>query len=333
MTARANIRLNAWPGCVQAGMTIVELMISITLGLLVVMAATALLVSAKTSYTSQDNAIRVQETGRYALEIIARSVRQAAYENWDSDEAPVIAAADLSANIAGLDAHSLKESANGIEAASTASVNGSDVLAVRFFGAGAGSNGDGTIINCAGFGVPAPLSGETAEQDRGWSIFYVASSNGEPELRCKYRGKSAWASDAIARGVESFQVLYGLDSDEDGLPNTFLTATAINAMDSMLVLEGADEMARARDRNKKTPWKKITVVKVALLVRGERNSGIGTSTVQYDLFGKDYGDAHADRDRGTRIEEKALSAAARNRIRKTFVLTIQLRNRTVGSEI
>src|SRR5438034_11325590 len=94
----------------QTGLTIVELMVSMTLGLLVVMAATALLLSTKSGYITQDEAARLQDTGRYALENIARAVRQAAYENWDKDDAPVVATSTLSANVAGLDAHGLKES-------------------------------------------------------------------------------------------------------------------------------------------------------------------------------------------------------------------------------
>jgi type IV pilus assembly protein PilW len=313
----------------QAGLTLVELMISMTLGLFVVMASTALLLSTKAGYLVQDEGARMEETGRYALEIIARAVRQAAYENWDSAEAPIVADRSLSANIAGLDASRLKEKTEGIDAPASDAVNGSDVLALRFFGAGAGAHGDGTIINCAGFGVPAAASAESAGQDRGWSIFYVAEgAGGEPELYCKYRSADGgWASDAIARGIESFQVLYGLDTDDDGLPNLLLTATAINDLDNSLVLDGADSAARAADRNRKTHWKKVAVVQVALLVRGSRNAAADATTTQYDLFGKEYADAHASRDKGTRIKQAARFKAPR----KIFTAVIQLRNQAAGS--
>lgn len=316
----------------QGGLTIVELMVSITLGLLVTMAAMALLQSSRSGYVAQDEGTRIQDTGRYAIESIARTVRQAAYENWDGNEAPIAASATFSANIAGLDGHSLKENSEGITAPVKKAVNGSDVLAIRFFGVGAGANGDGTMLNCAGFGVGAPSSRDHADLERGWSIFYVAAdSGGEPELRCKYQGKSTWTSDAIARGVESFQVLYGMDSDADGLPNRFLNASAIDRLDDGLILVGKDAAALARDKNRKTFWKKVVIVKIALLVRGLQSARADALTAQYDLFGKAYGDAYAVADIGTRIKETELPPAIRNRHRKMFSISIQLRNQTAGS--
>jgi type IV pilus assembly protein PilW len=313
----------------QAGLTIVELMVSITLGLLVAMAATALLLSSKAGYIAQDEGARIQETGRYAMEAIARAVRQAAYENWDREATAIVHVPEISANIAGLDASSLKETENGIDAPAAKPINGSDVLAVRFIGAGSGANGDGTMLNCAGFGVAEPVS---LEDDRGWSIFYVAADkSGEPELRCKYYGKTSWNSEAIARGVESFQVLYGIDTDADGLPNRFLTATGINHLDQALTLEGVNAAARAIDKNRKTHWKKVVVVKVAILVRGSQSARADALTNQYDLFGKDYADINEATDIGSRIAETNLSAAGRNRLRKVFSSTIQLRSRTAGS--
>jgi type IV pilus assembly protein PilW len=308
----------------QAGLTIVELMISLTLGLLVVLAATALLVSSRSGYAAQEDGARIRDTGSYALESIARAVRQTGYENWDTAQAPITAGTALSADVDGLDARSLKENTYGIESAQTASVNGSDVLSLRFFGAT-----DGSILNCAGFSVAAP--GKAPNDGRGWSIFYVAESDGEPELRCKYFGKTSWNSEAIARGVESFQVQYGLDTDADGLPNQFVTATEIDALDAALILIGPNAIARAADQNRKTYWKKVTAIKIAMLVRGFERARVDTLTAQYDLFGKEYGDAYAAADRGTRIRERDMSPAIRNRLRKIFSTTIQLRNHAAGS--
>jgi type IV pilus assembly protein PilW len=298
----------------QVGLTLVELMISIALGLFVVMAATALLLSTKGGYVTQDEDARVHDTGRHAMEIITRAVRQAAFENWDSAEAPIVTTAAMSANIEGLDARRLNRDTERISSPLTNSVNGSDVLAVGFFGAGNGTQGDGTIVNCAGFGIPAATSAAEADAARGWSIFYVAkATSGVPELYCKYKGSSGTStSTAIASGVESFQVLYGLDVDDDGLPNRFLTATDINE-------RGASN------------WKKVVVVKVSLLLRGSQNSRSDTPTEKYDLFGTDYADNNASQDIGTSIRESALPEAERHRIRKMFTATIQLRNQPVPS--
>lgn len=318
----------------QRGLTILELMISITLGLFIVLTATGLLLSSKAGYTAQDQTAQIQETGRYALEILARAIRQAGYENWNNDFLPVLAGAEFSANVMGMDAMTLKKTTPELTSAvATDVVNGSDVLALRFFGDG--TNGeDGAILNCAGLSVPAPTVVPGAEQERGWSIFFVAKdSAGEPELRCKYQSKTSWNADAIARGVESFQVLYGIDADGDGLPDRFLNADAIDDLDDKLLLAGDNAVARATDKNRKTYWKKIRSIKISLLVRGSQAARDDALTGEYNLFGAAYSDAHAAVDKGVRIKEDALPSATRDRIRKVFTQTIQLRNDAAGSAI
>jgi type IV pilus assembly protein PilW len=331
MKAAYRMRVGCESGT-QAGLTLVELMIAITLGLLVIMAATALLLSAKSGYVAQDGDAQVQDAGRYALEIVGRAIRQASYENWDTADAPVLADAGSVASIDGLDARRVSADSDDIAKPLTDSINGSDVLAVRFFGAGSGDHGDGTMLNCAGFGIAAA----TSPSARGWSIFYVANGkSGVPGLYCKYQGKEDetgqvnWTAQAIAHGVESFQVLYGVDTDGDGIPNQMMNATAIKALDETLVLEGetADELAK--DKNRKTHWKKVVTIKLALLVRGAENARADALTTQYDLFGKEYADA-TPIDVGVRIKEENLSQSVRGRIRKVFASTIQLRNQSVG---
>lgn len=308
----------------QFGLTLVELMISVALGLVLVNAMLSILLSAKNSYYVQDELIRMQETARYATHIITRSVKQTAYQNWEAQSGPIKYTAELSTAIFGLDAKSLGARTNGIDGLVSKAVNGSDVLAIRFIGSGEGLSGDGTMLNCAGFGVGSPSN---LENDRGWSIFYVAyDASGEPELRCKYRGKGGWNSDAIATGVESFQVLYGLDIDGDGIPNRFVAAKEVNQLDLTLSITGLDAQARQLDLNKKTHWKKIVSVKIAILMRSAPGTRKGKQEKQYDLFGKSYADHNAAIDSGTRIKEKELSANSQNRMRKVFTTTIYLRN-------
>lgn len=293
------------------GLTLVELMVALALGLLVLLATTGLLLSARTGYLMQDDQVQLHDGARYALEIIGRAVRQAGYENWDAEEAPLRRSSSMSPNILGLDAHRLNASTVALEGASNATkdvVNGSDVLAVRFFGSGAGPNGDGTMLNCAGFPVPAPGSPDKSEDERGWSIFYVAESgSGVPALYCKYRG---WSAQPVALGVESFQVLYGVDQNDDGIADRYMRAGDLGDMDF---------------------WNNVVVVRIALLMRGNHsNTRADAASRVYELFGPDYAKAHADVDRGVRIDERAMPAAQRQRLRAVFGTTIQLRNRAGG---
>lgn len=319
--------------CRQYGWTLTEMMIAITLGLFILLTAMGLLLSAKMGYVMQDQNAYIQETGRYATEVVSRSVRQAGYENWNSGTMPLQTADNFSANVMGMDAMTLKKTSAGLDGATaTDVVNGSDVLALRFFGES--TDGEvGAILNCAGLSVAAPASVQTAEQERGWSIFFVAKdSAGEPELRCKYQSKTSWNADAIARGVESFQVLYGIDADGDGQPDQFLNADDIDKLDNQLLLVGENAIVRARDKNRKTAWKKVRTIKFSLLVRGSQNARDDTLANEYNLFGNDYSNAHGYKDKGVRIREDVLPAASRNRIRKIFTHTIQLRNDVAGND-
>jgi len=63
----------------QRGLTLVELMISVTLGLLITLAIGYLYTGSRQTYRMNDNMARMQENGRYAMEMISRDIRMAGY--------------------------------------------------------------------------------------------------------------------------------------------------------------------------------------------------------------------------------------------------------------
>ena len=307
----------------QCGATIAELMVALAVGMLAMLMAAGLLVSANAAYVAQVEAAAVDDSGRYALEVITRAARQAAFINWERDEAGLGHDA-APARIGGLDARTLSRGGRGISAPLADAVNGSDVLAVRFAGAGVAPGGDGSVINCAGFGVGA--------QEDGWSIFYVGrNAAGEGELRCKYRGKSGWGADAIIGGVDTFQVLYGLDTDfpADGVANQYVSAGVLDELDAALVLSGADPVARERAHRRRTHWKRITSIRVALVVHGARPAPPGAEPQVFDLFGRAYSDAFGAADLGVHLAEEQMPEALRQRERKMFASSVLLRNPSI----
>ncbi|NYE61132.1 type IV pilus assembly protein PilW [Duganella sp. 1224] len=282
------------------GWGVIELMVALALGLLVTLLASGLLVASGSNYRHHSETLWLSDGGRYAMQLMAQSIRQAAYVNWDRDGVPPELDPDTPASVAGRDAATITRNSEGISEPLPAVAHGSDVLALRFTGSGAGATGDGSSVNCAGFSV----AGDT----RGWSIFYVAAdADGEPELRCKYRSASGWGADAVVRGVDSFQVLYGVDTDTplDGVPNTYLNATAVDAA---------------------AGWKRVCAVRLGLLLHGENSTRADTLDTTFDLFGAAYADAHPG-DVGVRVEEAALPASQRLRTRRLFSMTVALRNR------
>ena len=63
----------------QKGLSLVELMISITLGLLLTVGVTQIFLSSKDTYRNQQASSRVQESGRLALEFINKDLRMAGF--------------------------------------------------------------------------------------------------------------------------------------------------------------------------------------------------------------------------------------------------------------
>ena len=282
------------------GMTLVELLVALALGLGVLLAASSLLAGANIAHLAHADAVDIDDGGRYALALIGRAVGQGAFVDWEGlgSAAPGPAAP---AALAGLDSRTLARTSQAIANPLPDAVNGSDVLAVRYAGAGPAPDGDGSVLNCAGFSVHGA--------EEGWSIFYVArNADGAPELRCKYRGTGNWSADAIVKGVDGFQVLYGLDTDTpaDGVPNRYVNASAIAALDAALSPGNPPG-----NPNTHTWWKRVASVRVALLLHGERPSPASVQAPAWDLFGPAYGSAHAGEDAGTWLSAAVLDGRRR----------------------
>jgi len=297
----------------QGGMTVAELLVAMTVGLGVLLGAGSLFVWAGRAAAAQMETAALDDAGRYALEAIARAVRQAGAIDWEAGMPPPDAPAALS----GLDARSLERSGFALDDSVDDAVHGSDVLAVRFPGSGPPPAGDGASLDCAGFGAH--------RMQEGWSIFYVGrNAQGEAELRCKYRGAGAWSADAVIGAVDGFQVLYGLDADDDGTPERYVTASTLNTLDAGLVLAGAGAAERAAELRRRTHWKKIASVRVALLLHGPASSLASARNVVHELFGPGYGALAGDGDAGVRLLEAELAGSEAPRYRKVFGTTIAL---------
>ncbi|WP_161993155.1 PilW family protein [Lacisediminimonas profundi] len=304
-----------------AGMTLVEMLVCLVLAMLLALAAIGLLMSSRAGFSAQDAGVRLDESGLYALAVIERAVRQAGYENWSAQGAALVDELASSPSIIGLDDALQQDASPALESVSSPGVNGSDVLALRFFGSGDSSgDGDGTMVNCAGAAVPEPAR-DDLDAGRGWSIFHVArDSSGEPELRCKYRARNgqSWDGEAIVPGVEGMQVLYGIDANGDGLPDRYARADVLYKM---------DQATAAAANGGASIWKDVVAVRVALLVRGTGFASEAAGDKVLDFFGARYSSLNASVDRGVRFDERALPASQRKRLRRLFSLAIPLKHR------
>ena len=62
-----------------AGLSIVELMVALTIGLILLAALTRLFAVSRSTYTLEEGLARVQESGRFAMEFLAQDIRMAGY--------------------------------------------------------------------------------------------------------------------------------------------------------------------------------------------------------------------------------------------------------------
>lgn len=314
------------PAYAAQGLTLIELLIAMALGLIVTLAATALLLSSKSGYITVDENARIEESGRYAIETVTRALRQAGYVDWSRTEGPYRAKEKMSPNIIGLDDRALEGASQNMSAPIRPGINGSDVLGIRFFGAGAPDKPDGTILDCAGFPIAEPANPEAAEKDtdglgRGWSIFYVAeNAGGEPELYCKFRRNNQWTSAALVRGVESLQILYGVDMENTGVASHFKTATQLRELDTAMGVTGSE-------MNMRSWWKNVVSVRVAFLIRSEHDMAMPVENTTYHLFGPDYSAAAGTQDHPS-FTNTDFPAHTHQRLRRVFETTVNLRNST-----
>lgn len=184
------------------GVSLVELMVAITIGLVVVLAVSSLYLGSRGTLRVQDEASRLDDSGRFALESIVRLLRIAGYVNWagDSGAAPVRLAVSDPPPVQGADG------------------TRSDSITLRFFGSTSGATADGAILDCLGQSVPRDGNPATRSEN-------VLSVNASGALLCQATGMSS--PQPLIDGVERLQFLYGVDADGDGQPERWQRAAQV----------------------------------------------------------------------------------------------------------
>lgn len=93
------------------GLSLVELMVALAIGLIVLAAVSTVFVNSKSSYTTQESSARLQENARFALQFIARDLRMAGYFGCFDDIESI---------------HNLLEGGGGVRFDFTAAIEGSE---------------------------------------------------------------------------------------------------------------------------------------------------------------------------------------------------------------
>ncbi|ODU13882.1 MAG: hypothetical protein ABS91_00655 [Thiobacillus sp. SCN 64-35] len=160
----------------QRGLSLVELMIAMTLGLIILFAVAAVYTGSRQSFRMQEENARLQETGRFALEMIGRSVRQAGF--WNMPINPVATATGF----------------GGVPVNGTNGVT--DTITVQYDGLTGDRDCEGTLL---------AANGVVTE------VYSISANN---ELVCEGIDANNAASPLVGN-IEDLQILYGSDTTAD----------------------------------------------------------------------------------------------------------------------
>ncbi len=164
----------------EAGLSLVELMVALAIGLLLTVSVITILSGSMQIFRVQGESARIQESGRFLMDTLGRQITQAGYVAISTDYT------DPKLQFTGTPI----TGEDGVVAIRVDErKSGSDYLAISF----------DASIDCQGNAV----AGGTVQNE-----FYLNTSE---ELVCASGG----AVEALADGVESFQVLYGIDTNGD----------------------------------------------------------------------------------------------------------------------
>jgi len=183
----------------QDGLTLVEIMVSLTLGLIVLLAVGSVYIGSRQTYRVQEDNARVQEAGKYALEVIGRSIRQAGTDS-EMTFNPVAVTLDCVAPTC-------------VAVDNNGAAGATDTIRNQFYAGREEQNGAvWGARNCiGGFVATGALPANIVT-----NIFDVAADAASTAtgtgLRCS---DAAGNSQTLVSNIEDLQVLYGIDTTGD----------------------------------------------------------------------------------------------------------------------
>jgi type IV pilus assembly protein PilW len=205
---------------------------------------------------------------------------------------------------------------------------GSDILILRYQPVQLNANSsaaDGSMIDCNG---NTATTAPAARDERMANILSVAISTGEPSLMCATVNAAGTLSvgQPIIRGVENFQVLYGVDG-VTLTPNTVFTGTQDSVPDRYL---RADQMVVSGDAvGTNANWRRVRSLRIGMILRGPSNSA--QNAVAQTLYPFGLAKSSSTGTAGSALSSSAdvgtiFAAPADGRLRQVVTFTVHLRN-------
>lgn len=200
------------------GLSLIELMVAIALGLILVAVVVQIYVGTKATYNKQEDLSRLQENGRIALDVIGRTARIVGFKSNPTNAltGPLLPSSPLEIF--------------GTEGAA----NVSDTLTIRFQGSGNGTGtADGSVVDCLGNAIDAS---QTAVATSFNNFFIANNPAGRPSLFCNLTTNPANAVEIIS-DVEFVRFLYGVDTSGDFVADFYVPALAVPNWNQVVSLQ------------------------------------------------------------------------------------------------
>lgn len=321
----------------QAGLTLVELLVAMTLGMLIALAAAGVLALARQGFSNVDAAAQLRDNGRFVQDLVQRLGAQTGFKSLQyaattRPASTVGVNANPAPNVYGINNASRVDSSawDAGTARSTGTVGyGSDILVLRYQSSNYTmdtTDSDRTMIDCRGVAATtAPIDRDQRIQ----SILHVGNStDGEPALMCTYvQSDASLKSVPLIKGVENFQVLYGVDGIAPG-NTTALTAASADSVPERYLR--ADQLTVSGNTTATyANWQRVRSLRIGMVLRGAPGSAIDRSSQTFYPLGIAKGAANGDigsafasgNDPGT-----TYAPTADGRLRQVVTFTVHLRN-------
>jgi len=187
----------------QMGMTLIEIMIAMGIGLFLIAGVVQLLAATRQSYNVQDAVARIEENSRFSLVILSENIRLAGYKKdaWDN-------------NLTTFSTTNALFSAGEYISGSEGGTSSSDQINIRFHGnVNSSGNADGRVIDCEGNKI-----GDTNVE----LSFSILNS----DLICTINGATPGV--VLADNISNMQILYGEDTSNDDAVNKYVSASSVS---------------------------------------------------------------------------------------------------------
>lgn len=196
-------------------MTLIEIMISMVIGLFLIAGVIQIFVSTKLSYGIQNAVVRIDENSRFSLEFLAGNIRLTGYRMlpWKDSISDVFSQTTTLFPGSG-------QYISGTEGGATQA----DQINIRFQGSvNSAGTADGRILDCEGTSV-------------GNTLVELSFSLSGTNLVCTINGATP-IEVVLAENITNMQILYGFDSDGNGSVNQYLKASSVTNWTQVLSIK------------------------------------------------------------------------------------------------